>query len=76
MGFVYGCETVKNIIIGFNFGIVFGSAVFLPIVALAICKESKALRYCNYLIQAIIFVISIIGIIALAFLIEIYDLPE
>ena len=75
VGVLYGLDAAGNIFAGNLMGIIVSVALLLPIIAMAIWKESKGLRYFNYLVQAAIFFASIIGIIALAVCIEMYDLP-
>ena len=57
-------------------GVLFACAFLIPICCLAIWKESKPLRFINFLIQAIILGAAVIGIIIFVIAIEGFDLPE
>ena len=76
MGFLYGLGLVVDISVGSIAGILIRIVILLPIVALAIWKESKGLRYFNFLLQAIIFGALLIFLIVLVISIDSQDVPE
>ena len=59
-----------------TWGVVVSIILFLPIVLLAFCKENKALRFANFIIQAIGFGCLIISLLVWVICIDGYDLPE
>ena len=75
VGVLYGLELV-GCLFALNYSGIITLAVFLPICAMAIWKESKALRFANFLIQAILLGALIIGLLVWVICIDGYDLPE
>ena len=76
VGVLYGLDLVGNIFALNVWGILASLFFLVPIAAMAIWKESKGLRFFNYLLQAIILGASIIALIVLVICIDGYDLPE
>ena len=75
VGVLEGINLVINIFALNTWGIIASVAFLIPIVALAIWKESKALRFVNFLIQAIILGAAIVGLLVWVICIDGFDLP-
>ena len=76
VGVFYGIDLVVNIFALNTWGILLSLFFLIPIAAMAIWKESKALRFFNFLLQAIILGGSIVGLLIWVICIDGINLPE
>ena len=76
IGVLQGFNLAINVFAPNTWGVIGAFLLFFPILLLAFLKESKALRFVNFLIQAISLGCLIIGLIVWLCCIDGYDLSE